>query len=42
MSGELAGSAARWTLRDSLDEKQACEQIITNATNRQATSGTLH
>lgn len=23
------------------DEKQACEQIITNATNRQATSGTL-
>ncbi|HEY3827928.1 MAG TPA: hypothetical protein VGL57_01905, partial [Solirubrobacteraceae bacterium] len=30
------------TLRDTHDEKQACEQIITSATNRQATSGTLH
>jgi hypothetical protein len=29
-------------LTPALDEKQAFEQIITNATNRQATSGTLH
>lgn len=37
----MAGAENPTPRASAADEKQACEQIITNAANRQATSGTL-